>query len=141
MWRAAWALPFVCTALAACGSGAAATSAAPPPTQAVSDAQAKALLARAFRAARALGRAEHTCRGCYPTDTSEITEDMSVRTHDQYAVAFTPFSARLPGVVYLDTVGAGRLTRDHITLYARTSNGTIWQLRAGTGAPHVGRSE
>jgi fermentation-respiration switch protein FrsA (DUF1100 family) len=65
----------------------------------------------------------------------------NARTGDEYAAAATSFEARLPGVVYVDTTGAGRLARTRITLYARTSNGTIWQLRAARGAPHLSRAE
>ncbi len=63
-------------------------------------------------------REDGACRGCYPTDTSEITEDLNARTGDEYAAAATPFGARLPGVVYVDTAGAGRLARhaDHALL-------------------------
>ena len=48
---------------------------------------------------------DHLCRGCYLGETDEITEEMHRRSGGQYAIAFTPFGARLPGVVYLDTVG------------------------------------
>jgi hypothetical protein len=140
MWRVAPVGPLLCAAFSACGGSTAAT-ATPPGTQAVPDARARALLVRAFHAARAIGREEEACRGCYSTDASEITEDMNARTGDQYAAAATPFGARIPGVVYVDTSGAGRLARTRITLYARTSNGTIWQLRASRGAPHLSRAE
>lgn len=142
MWRL-WAVcPLVPIAAAACGGGSPpADTAATPLTQAVPDAKARELLVRAFHAARTVGREDGACRGCYPTDTSEITEDMNARTGDEYGAAATPFEARLPGVVYVDTAGAGRLARTRITLYARTSNGTIWQLRAARGAPHLSRAE
>jgi fermentation-respiration switch protein FrsA (DUF1100 family) len=140
MWRVAPVGLLLCAALSACGGSAGAT-APPPRTQAVPDARARALLGRAFHAARAIGREDGACRGCYPTDASEITEDLNARTGDQYAAAATPFGARIPGVVYLDTTGAGRLARTRITLYARTSNGTIWQLRASRGEPRLTRAE
>ena len=140
MWRVAPVGLLLCAALSACGGSAGATAPAPR-TQAVPDARARALLVRAFHAARAIGREDGACRGCYPTDASEITEDLNARTGDQYAAAATPFGARIPGVVYLDTTGAGRLARTRITLYARTSNGTIWQLRASRGEPHLTRAE
>ncbi|HEY7259423.1 MAG TPA: hypothetical protein VH459_10145, partial [Gaiellales bacterium] len=107
----------------------------------VPDAQARRLLLRAFHAARAVGREDGVCRGCYPDDASEITEDLNARTGDEYAAAATAFGARLPGVVYVDTTGAGRLARGRITLYARTSNGTIWELSAGRGTPRLRRAE
>ena len=140
MWRLGLVPPLLCTALAACGGGSAGAS-APPATQRVPDREARALLVRAFHAARAIGREDGACHGCYPTDTSEITEDMNARTGDQYAAAATPFGARLPGVVYVDTAGAGRLARTRITLYSRTSNGTICQLSAGRAAPRLHRAE
>ena len=140
MWRLGPVPLLLCAALSACGGGSARAS-APPATQAVPDSEARALLLRAFHAARAIGREDGACRGCYPTDTSEITEDMNARTGDQYAAAATPFGARLPGVVYLDTTGPARLALKRITLYSRTSNGTIWQLSAGRGAPRLRRAE
>jgi fermentation-respiration switch protein FrsA (DUF1100 family) len=141
MWQLGSVCPLVCMAAAACGGGSPQAGTPAPRTQAVPDARARELLVRAFHAARAIGRADGVCRGCYPTDTGEITEDMNARTGDEYGAAATPFGARLPGVVYVDTTGAGRLARTRITLYARTSNGTIWQLRAGRGAPHLSRAE
>jgi hypothetical protein len=140
MWRLGPVPLLLCAALSACGGGSARVS-TPPATQAVPDSEARALLLRAFHAARAIGREDGACRGCYPTDTSEITEDMNARTGDQYAAAATPFGARLPGVVYLDTTGPARLALKRITLYSRTSNGTIWQLSAGRGAPRLRRAE
>jgi hypothetical protein len=140
MWRLGPVPPLLCAVLAACGGGSAGAG-APPASQAVPDRQARALLVRAFHAARAIGREDGTCRRCYPTDASEITEDMNARTGDQYAAAATPFGAHLPGVVYVDTTGSGRLARTRITLYSRTSNGTIWQLSAGRGPPRLRRAE
>jgi hypothetical protein len=141
MWRLGLACPVVCVALAACGGGSPEAGTTVPATQPVPDGQARALLVRAFHAARAIGREDGACRGCYPTDASEITEDMNARTGDQYAAAATSFDARLPGVVYVDTSGAGRLAQARITLYARTSNGTIWRLRAARGRPHLSQAE
>jgi hypothetical protein len=141
MWRLGPVCPLICLALAACGGGSPQAATSTPRTQAVPDERARALLVRAFHAARALGREDGACRGCYPADASEITEDMNARTGDQYGAAATPFEARLPGVVYVDTTGAGRLARTRITLYARTSNGTIWQLEASREAPHLSRAE
>ena len=141
MWRLGPVCPLVCAVLTACGGGSPGAATPEPTTQAVADGQARALLVRAFHAARALGHEDGMCRGCYPADASEITEDMNARTGDQYAVAATSFDARLPGVVYVDTAGAERLARTQITLYARTSNGTIWQLRAARGRPHLSRAE
>ncbi len=126
---------------AACGGATAATSSSPPATQRVSDHRARQLLMRAFHAARVLGRRDHLCSGCYPDEAGEITEDMNGVTGDAYAIAFTPMGTRLTDVVYLDTVGAGKLSRTHITLYARTSNGTVWMLSAGRGKPHLSISE
>lgn len=116
----------------ACGghSGAA-------PDQTVGDLTARHLLIQGFEAARAVAVEDHLCGGCYLDETGEITEEMNGRSGGQYAIAFTPFGAHLPGVVYLDTVGASRLTRRHITLYSRTSNGTVWRLDAGRGAPQL----
>jgi fermentation-respiration switch protein FrsA (DUF1100 family) len=141
MWRLGLAGAVVCAALSACGGRSPVAATPGPTTQAVPDTRARALLVRAFHAARAIGREDGACRGCYPTDASEITEDMNARTGDQYAAAATSFDARLPGVVYVDTAGAGRLARARITLYARTSNGTIWRLRAARGRPHVSQAE
>ena len=141
MWRLGLACPLVCAALSACGASSPEAATPLPKTQAVPDSEAQTLLIRAFHAARAIGREDGACRGCYPTDASEITEDMNARTGDQYAAAATSFEARLPGVVYVDTTGTGRLARARITLYARTSNGTIWQLRAARGRPHLSRAE
>src|ERR687885_1096485 len=135
MWRLRLVCPLLCAALAACGGGSGAATPAAPSTQAVPDSTARALLVRAFHAARAIGREDGVCRGCYPADASEITEDLNARTGDQYAAAATPFEAHLPAVVYVDTAGAGRLAQARITLYARTSNGTIWELSAGRGGP------
>jgi len=129
-----------CAALAA-ACGTAPSSAPQPGHEQVTDAHARALLVRAFTAARWLGRADGLCRGCYPAQPGDITEDMNARTGDAYAIAFTPFGARLPDVVYVDTVRQGRLTRRHITLYSRTSNGTIWELDAGRGAPRLTQAE
>jgi hypothetical protein len=140
MWRFGPVPLLLCAALSSCGGGSGGAG-APPATQAVPDSQARTLLLRAFHAARAIGREDGACRGCYPTDTSEITEDMNACTGDQYAAAATPFGARLAGVVYLDTTGPGRLALKRITLYSRTSNGTIWQLSAGRGAPRLRRAE
>jgi hypothetical protein len=140
MWRLG-VCPLLCAALAGCGGGSLGGAPSAPRSQPVPDTTARALLVRAFHAARAVARAEGACRGCYPADASEITEDMNARTGDQYGAAATPFGARLPGVVYVDTAGAGRLSRTRITLYARTSNGTIWRLAAGRGAPHLSRAE
>jgi hypothetical protein len=141
MWRLGLACPLMCAALSACGGNSPEAGTPLPKTQAVPDRQARTLLIRAFHAARAIGREDGACRGCYPTDASEITEDMNARTGDEYAAAATSFAARLPGVVYVDTTGAGRLARSRITLYARTSNGTIWQLRAARGRPHLSQAE
>ena len=141
MWRLGLAGAVVCAALAACGGEPHANLQPALTSQAVPDSQARALLVRAFHAARAIGREDGACRGCYPTDASEITEDMNAHTGDQYAAAATSFDARLPGVVYVDTAGAGRLARARITLYARTSNGTIWRLRAARGRPHLSQAE
>ena len=126
---------------AACGSTSAATSPSPPATQRVSDQRARQLLLRAFHAARVLGRRDHLCSGCYPDAAGEITEDMNGVTGDAYAIAFTPMGTHMTDVVYLDTVGAGRLSSTHITLYARTSNGTVWMLSAGRGKPHLSIAE
>jgi hypothetical protein len=141
MWRLGSVCPLLCAALAACGGGSNAQTASVPRAQAVPDAQARRLLLRAFHAARAIGREDGVCPRCYPDDASEITEDLNARTGDEYAAAATPFGARLAGVVYVDTAGAGRLARTRITLYARTSNGTIWELSARRGAPKVRRAE
>jgi hypothetical protein len=141
MWRLGSVCPLLCGLLAACGGGSGAPTASVPATQPVPDAQARRLLLRAFHAARAIGREDGVCPRCYPDDASEITEDLNARTGDQYAAAATAFGARLPGVVYVDTTGAGRLARTRITLYARTSNGTIWELSAGRGAPTVRQAE
>jgi len=141
MWRPGLACPLVCAALSACGGSPPEAGTPLPKTQAVPDSKARTLLIRAFHAARAVAREDGACRGCYPTDASEITEDMNARTGDEYAAAATSFAARLPGVVYVDTTGAGRLARGRITLYARTSNGTIWELRAARGRPHLRQAE
>src|SRR6476619_3882031 len=141
MWRLGPVCPLVCAVLTACGGGSPGAATPEPTTQAVADGQARALLVRAFHAARALGHEDGMCRGCYPADASEITEDMNARTGDEYAAAPTPFGARIPGVVYVDTTGAGRLALTRITLYARTSNETIWQLSAARGAPRLSRAE
>ena len=141
MWRLGSVCPLLCGLLAACGGGSAAPTASVPATQPVPDAQARRLLLRAFHAARAIGHEDGACPRCYPDDASEITEDLNARTGDQYAAAATAFGARLPGVVYVDTTGAGRLSRTRITLYARTSNGTIWELSARRGAPTVRQAE
>lgn len=122
---------------AGCGGGSATRSSSPPATQAVSSSTAKGLLMRAFHAARRLGQRRHLCGGCYPSTAGDITEDMNGITGDAYAIAFTPMAARMDDVVYVDTVGAGKLSRTHITLYARTSDGTIWMLSAGRGQPHL----
>ena len=140
MWRLGLVGPLLGMTIAACGGGSPAATQAPS-TQAVPDSTARALLVRAFHAARAIGREDSACRRCYPADASEITEDLNARTGDEYAAAATPFEAHLPGVVYVDTTGAGRLAPTRITLYARTSNGTIWELSAGTGAPRLRRAE
>lgn len=140
MWRLGSVPPLLCALLAACG-GSSPLSSQPPRTQPVPDSEARTLLLRAFHAARAIGREDGACGRCFPTDTSEITEDMNARTGDQYAAAATAFGARIPGVVYVDTSGAGRLARTRITLYSRTSNGTIWELSAGSGAPRLRRAE
>jgi hypothetical protein len=124
-------------AMAGCGGHSGASPSVAPSTQRVTDAEARRLLLRAFDAARTLGREDGLCRGCYPDDTDEITEDMNGITGDPYAIAFTAFGARMRGVVYVDTVGADRLTNTHFTAYARTSNGTIWMLSAGRGRPHL----
>lgn len=121
-------------AATACGGH---TSTPAPAVQAVGDTTAKQLLVTGFKAARELGRDDHLCRGCYPAETDEITEEMNARTGGQYAIAFTPLGAHFPDVVYLDTVGTGRLSRRHITLYARTSNGTVWRLDADRGSPQL----
>jgi hypothetical protein len=126
----------VCVAVAGCG-GRAASSSLPPSTQRVSDRDARRLLLRAFQAARELGRTDGLCRGCYPDDADEITEELNGLTGDQYAIAFTSFGARMRGVVYVDTVGGDRLTRSRFTAYARTSNGTVWMLSAGRGRPRL----
>jgi hypothetical protein len=140
-----WRLGSVCLLLwalgAACGGGSGAPTASVAATQPVPDAQARRLLVRAFHAARAIGREDGVCPGCFPDDASEITEDLNARTGDQYAAAATAFAAHLPGVVYVDTTGAGHLTRRRITLYARTSNGTIWELTAARGTPTLRRAE
>jgi hypothetical protein len=141
MWRPGLACPLVCAALSACGGSPPEAGTPLPKTQAVPDSKARTLLIRAFHAARAVGREDGACRGCYPIDASEITEDMNARTGDEYAAAATSFAARLPGVVYVDTTGAGRLARGRITLYARTSNGTIWELQAARGRPHLRQAE
>ena len=141
MWRLGPVCLLVCAAFAACGGGSSTPTASIPRTQPVPDAQARALLLRAFHAARAIGREDGACPRCYPDDASEITEDLNARTGDQYAAAATPFGARLTGVVYVDTTGAGRLAHTRITLYARTSNGTIWQLSARRGPPRMRRAE
>ncbi len=107
----------------------------------MTDAEAKRLLVRAFHAARLLGRKDGLCRGCYPSEAGEITEDMNGVTGDPYAIAFTSFGAHMPGVVYVDTVGEGKLSRTHLTLYARTSNGTVWMLSAGRGRPQLSVAE
>jgi hypothetical protein len=141
MWPLGPVCLLMCAALAACGGYRHAHVQPGPASQAVPDSEARALLVRAFHAARAIGREDGVCPRCYPDDASEITEDLNARTGDQYAAAATPFGARLPGVVYVDTTGAGRLTRTRITLYARTSNGTIWELSARRGPPRVRRAE
>jgi fermentation-respiration switch protein FrsA (DUF1100 family) len=141
MWRLGPVCLFVCAALAGCGRGSSAPTASVPSTQPVADAAARRLLLRAFHAARAIGREDGVCPRCYTEDASEITEDLNARTGDQYAAAPTAFGARLPGVVYVDTTGAGRLARTRITLYARTSNGTIWELSARRGEPRLRRAE
>jgi hypothetical protein len=122
---------------AGCGGSSATSSSSTPATQPVSNSTAQHLLVRAFQAARELGRRHHLCSGCYPSAAGDITEDMNGVTNDAYAIAFTPMGARMDDVVYVDTVGAGKLSRTHITLYARTSNGTIWMLSAGRGKPHL----
>ncbi|MGN6377608.1 MAG: hypothetical protein ACTHNU_01520 [Gaiellales bacterium] len=53
----------------------------------MSDADATRLLLRAFHAARLLGRHDGLCRGCYPPQADEITEDMNGITGDPYAIA------------------------------------------------------
>ena len=78
MWRLGLACPVVCVALAACGGGSPEAGTTVPATQPVPNGQARTLLVRAFRAARAIGREDGACRGCYPTDPSEITEDMKM---------------------------------------------------------------
>jgi len=126
---------------AGCGGSSAAPSTTAPATQRVSDSAAQHLLMRAFQAARTLGHRDHLCSGCYPSEAGEITEDMNGVTGDAYAIAFTPMGARMTDVVYVDTVGDGKLSHTHITLYARTSNGTIWMLSAGRGKPHLSVAE
>jgi len=73
MWRLGPVCPLLCAALAACGGGSPAARTPAPSTQAVPDSKARALLLRAFHAARAIGREDGVCRGCYPADASEIT--------------------------------------------------------------------
>ena len=123
MWRLGLAGAVVCAALAAWRREPHAPLRPAPTSQAGTGSEARALLVRAFHAARAIGREDGVCRGCYPTDASEITEDMNAHTGDQYAAAATSFDARLPGVVYVDTAGAGRLARARITLYAARRTG------------------
>jgi hypothetical protein len=93
MWRLGLACPLVCAALSACGASSPEAATPLPKTQVVPDSEARTLLIRAFHAARAIGREDGACRGCYPTDASEITEDMNARTGDQYAAAATSFEA------------------------------------------------
>lgn len=124
-------------ALAATACGSHSATALGTPT--VSDATAKHLLVRALDAAYALGHDHHLCQGCYPSSAADITEDMNTKTGDPYAIAFTPTGVTLPGVVYLDTVGNDKLTHTHITFYARTPAGAIWQLDANTEAPRIFR--
>ncbi len=95
---------------AGCGGGSATSSTSTPSTQPVSNSTAQHLLMRAFRAARQLGQHDHLCSGCYPSVAGDITEDMNGITGDAYAIAFTPMGAHMNDVVYLDTVGAGKLS-------------------------------
>jgi hypothetical protein len=99
---------------AGCGAGHSASSTSAPKAQRVSDADARRLLLRAFHAARLLGRRDGLCSGCYPSVAGDITEDMNDITGDPYAIAFTPFGAHMPGVVYVDTVGEGKLSRSFL---------------------------
>lgn len=101
------------------------------------DAPSRALLLRAFGAARALGRQDAPCAGCYPTDTSEITEDLYLRTGDQYAAAASAAQVRFRDVIYLDTAGRARLAARHVTFYVRARDGRVWRLDAGSGAPRI----
>ena len=101
------------------------------------DAHDRALLVRALGAVRALGRTDGPCHGCYPTDTSEITEDMYLRTGDQYGEVASPAQVRFRDVVYLDTAGASRLGPHHITLYVRGPHDRLWKLDAGGGAGRI----
>jgi hypothetical protein len=117
------------TLLAGCGG-----SHATPPT--LRDTQARGLLVRALDATRALGR-QGACTGCYPSDASEITEDLYLRTGDQYAAAASASQVRFGDVVYLDTTGRSSLTARHITFYVRAHNGSVWRLDANGGAPRI----
>ena len=110
-------------------------------TETVGNRQARAVLRRAFVAADRLSRRRGLCRGCYPASAADLTEDLYDTSGIPFAVAFTPFGARLPGVVYLDTVGADRLSRDHITFYSRTSDGTVFELDADRGHVHLFQAE
>jgi len=122
---------------AGCGGSAAAG----PSQQAVTDGAARSALREALAAAHRIGDERHLCSGCFPTVAADLTEDMNAATGLPFAVAVTPFGARMAGVVYLDTVGASRLTRTHITFYERTSNGTIWELSAGRSASRLFQNE
>ena len=113
-----------------------------PTTQAVPDGRGAARSSsRAFHAARAIGREDGACRGCYPTDASEITEDMNARTGDQYGAAATLVRRRgCPAWSTSTRPAPAGWRAARITLYARTSNGTIWRLRAARGRPHLGQA-
>lgn len=125
-------LPLAALALTAFGCSGVTMTARP-----MVDAHDGALLVRALGAVRALGRTDGSCPGCYPTDTSEITEDMYMRTGDQYGEVAGPAQVHFRDVVYLDTAGASRLSARHITLYIRGRNGRVWRLDAGGGTERI----
>lgn len=103
--------------------------------------QAQLVLRRAYAAAQRLSRREQLCSGCYPASAADLTEDLYDASGIPFAVAFTAFGAHLPGVVYLDTVGADRLSHTHLTFYARTSDGTVFELDGDRGHVHLFQAE
>jgi hypothetical protein len=129
------------TAAVLVGSQLAHSHPSAPTRERVGNPQARLVLHRAYAAARQLSRRRGLCSGCYPVSPADLSEDLYDASGIPFAVAFTPFGAHLPGVVYLDTVGADRLSHTHLTFYARTSDGTVFQLDADRGRVHLFQAE